>query len=308
MLYDTFICHASEDKDDFVRPLAEELKSWQIEVWYDEFALKPGDSLRQSIDHGLSSSRYGIVVMSTAFFKKQWPQWELDGLVQRQLSDSANIIIPIWHGVTKEQIMEYSPPLANIVAINSEKGVPAVAKEIADVVHRQGSNLMIARKKVFKLEDHFWNPQGLERATAKFHAVALRDITVVLSQALDDHTKIEVLVTYRLISHELRSIGYEHAPWLHLVFLDMQRHVLPVEEARHWEVLEFEPYEDRTIKKQKRIRCSYFSEIADVRIEFSRGYEGSDFPLDGQPRPSISARIRHFLGRWRRRLKGNRNF
>jgi hypothetical protein len=54
MLYDVFISHASEDKDNFMRPLADELRRRQIEVWFDEFSLKPGDSLRTSIDLGLS--------------------------------------------------------------------------------------------------------------------------------------------------------------------------------------------------------------------------------------------------------------
>jgi hypothetical protein len=54
MLHDAFICHASEDKADFVRPLAERLREERIEIWYDEFSLRIGDSLRQSIDRGLT--------------------------------------------------------------------------------------------------------------------------------------------------------------------------------------------------------------------------------------------------------------
>ena len=51
-LHDVFICHASEDKDAFVRALAEALRSHHVEVWYDEFALDVGDSLREAIDRG----------------------------------------------------------------------------------------------------------------------------------------------------------------------------------------------------------------------------------------------------------------
>ena len=95
MLYDAFISHASEDKLLFVRPLAEALNENNIAVWYDEFSLKPGDSLRRSIDLGLSKSRFGIVVLSRAFMGKQWPEWELDGLIQRQNSGNESIIIPM---------------------------------------------------------------------------------------------------------------------------------------------------------------------------------------------------------------------
>ena len=85
MLYDVFICHASEDKDDFVRPLAEALRARHIEVWYDEFSLRVGDGLRQAIDRGLVNSQFGIVVLSPAFFRKRWTQRELNGLVAREI-------------------------------------------------------------------------------------------------------------------------------------------------------------------------------------------------------------------------------
>jgi hypothetical protein len=63
MIFDAFISHASEDKDNFVRELSEELQNNNIAVWYDEFSLTVGDSLRRSIDHGLSKSRFGIVIL-----------------------------------------------------------------------------------------------------------------------------------------------------------------------------------------------------------------------------------------------------
>ncbi len=69
--YDVFISHASEDKDDIVRPLANSLKDKNLKVWYDEFELKIGDSLRQKIDRGLANSRFGIVVLSKNFIKKR---------------------------------------------------------------------------------------------------------------------------------------------------------------------------------------------------------------------------------------------
>jgi hypothetical protein len=101
MLFDAFICHASEDKGSFVRPLAEHLVEHNIEVWYDEFSLNVGDSLRRSLDRGLCQSRFGIVVLSPSFFAKHWSQWELDGLVSRQNSGEETVILPVWHGVSR---------------------------------------------------------------------------------------------------------------------------------------------------------------------------------------------------------------
>lgn len=116
--YDAFICHASEDKDEFVRPLAEKLIAENIKVWYDEFQLKIGDSLRRSIDKGLANSRFGIVVLSPSFFAKNWPQYELDGLVTKEIN-SGKTILPIWHKVSKNEVIGFSPSLADKVALNT---------------------------------------------------------------------------------------------------------------------------------------------------------------------------------------------
>ena len=78
--WDVFISHASEDKENFVRPLAEKLQKCGVKVWYDEFELKMGDSLSDSIDRGLQESKYGIIVFSHAFFEKEWTNYELKSL------------------------------------------------------------------------------------------------------------------------------------------------------------------------------------------------------------------------------------
>lgn len=127
--YDVFISHASEDKDAFVRPLAEELSQRGLRVWYDEFTLKVGDSLRRKIDHGLSRSRYGIVVLSPSFFAKDWPQKELDGLTSREV-DGQKVILPVWHGVSKADVLSYSPMLADRVAALSSRGIDHVVAEM----------------------------------------------------------------------------------------------------------------------------------------------------------------------------------
>lgn len=132
--YDAFICHASEDKEDFVRPLAKELLKLKVKVWYDEFSLRIGDSLRRSIDKGLANSRYGIVVLSKNFFAKEWPQKELDGLTQREI-DGDPVILPVWYKITKEEILKYSPTLADRVAADSRKdNIIQIAKKLKEVI------------------------------------------------------------------------------------------------------------------------------------------------------------------------------
>lgn len=132
MEYDVFICHASEDKD-FVEPLAHALKDKDLRVWYDRFELKIGDGLRQKIDHGLTNSRYGIVVLSKAFFAKPWPQSELDALATRQNTEGRKVILPIWHEIGADDVKEHSPLLASLLAARSGDGLDSVVGQIETV-------------------------------------------------------------------------------------------------------------------------------------------------------------------------------
>lgn len=125
--WDVFVSHASEDKDSFVRPLALALKSLGLSVWYDEFSLRIGDSLSGSIDRGLASSEFGLVIISPHFIEKHWPDYELRGLVAREVGED-RVILPIWHGVTRDQVLDFSPPLADKVAMQTSE---LCAKDIA---------------------------------------------------------------------------------------------------------------------------------------------------------------------------------
>lgn len=132
--FDVFISHASEDKDEIVRPLAEALRHGGLEVWYDEFELKIGDSLRRKIDSGLARSRFGVVVLSKEFFRKGWPNYELDGLVTRAVSGE-QVLLPIWHNITKKEVIQHSPSLADKLARSTgTHTVEEIAVEIIEVV------------------------------------------------------------------------------------------------------------------------------------------------------------------------------
>jgi len=132
--YDVFISHASEDKDDVVRPLAESLGGNDLKVWFDEFELKIGDSLRRKIDSGLAKSSFGIVVLSRTFFSKGWTNYELDGMVTR-VNSGEQIMLPIWHNITKQEVLEYSPSLADKLARStSTHTIQEIADEIAELI------------------------------------------------------------------------------------------------------------------------------------------------------------------------------
>lgn len=132
-MWDVFISHASEDKDSIARPLAEALTRCGVSVWYDEFTLTLGDSLRRSIDQGLSQSRFGLVIVSPDFLEKEWPQRELDGLVAREI-EGVKVILPIWHNVSRDLVLSSSPTLADRLAASSDKGISHIVGEVLQVV------------------------------------------------------------------------------------------------------------------------------------------------------------------------------
>lgn len=132
--YDFFICHASEDKDEIVQELAEILRGKGAKVWYDAFELRVGSRLRREIERGLVSSRYGIVVASSHFFEKDWPQRELDGLFSLDTQEQSNIL-PMWHKVTKDEVAKHSPILAGILALNTGvQSVEDIATELMKLI------------------------------------------------------------------------------------------------------------------------------------------------------------------------------
>jgi hypothetical protein len=132
--YDLFISYASEDLDNPVRPLVEALRQAGLSVWFAETQLVLGSKLRQEIERGLASSRFGLVVVSESFFQKQWPQRELDALFSLEADESR--ILPVWHDVGKEEVARASPILAGRLAVSTSQGLPKVVEEVLRAVRR----------------------------------------------------------------------------------------------------------------------------------------------------------------------------
>jgi TIR domain len=116
---DVFVSHATEDKD-FVAPLVRALERAGIRVWYDNSMVGWGDDLRRSIDRGLANCRYGIVVFSKAFLRgKRWTEHELTGLLAKERL-GRKVLLPIWHRITRADLLRYSPSLADRLAKRSD--------------------------------------------------------------------------------------------------------------------------------------------------------------------------------------------
>jgi hypothetical protein len=131
--YDIFISHASEDKDSFVRVLAEKLESEGYNVWYDEFTLELGSSLTESIQKGIKESLFGLIILSKSFFKKEWTKRELNALMSKELLFKEKILLPIWLDVSFEEVFNFSPILVDRLSVKgSSDNIDLVLEKVKE--------------------------------------------------------------------------------------------------------------------------------------------------------------------------------
>lgn len=134
--YDVFVSHAWEDKESFADEFVEELRKLNLRVWYDTSQIKWGDSMRAKIDDGLKKSKFGVVILSPDYIKegKYWTKAELDGLFQLE-SINGKMLLPVWHNLTKKEVMAYSPIIAGKLAMNTASMTPSeMAEEFAKLL------------------------------------------------------------------------------------------------------------------------------------------------------------------------------
>lgn len=210
--WDAFISHASEDKDSFVEPLVAELSKYGLKIWFDKFSLRVGSSLRESIDRGLAESRFGIVVLSRAFFAKNWPKKELNGLFSRQ-ANGHDVILPVWHDLTKEDVLQYSPLLSDLVAARSSEGLTAVARSLVQAIRPEAFKLETSRldgqHAAARIREHLKNahPQLDCRVTFgpqesdPFSTLGAPPAAGVVFSRVQEGTKIEVFAPDREAYH-----------------------------------------------------------------------------------------------------------
>lgn len=132
--WDVFISHASEDKETIAKELATLLTDLGVKVWYDEFSLKVGDSLSQKIDEGLIWSNFGIIIISKSFLNKKWTDYEYRSLLGKE-DNIKKRILPVWHGVTRDEVRSYSLYLADKFALDTAKlTINEIVKNILQII------------------------------------------------------------------------------------------------------------------------------------------------------------------------------
>jgi len=130
-----FISHDTRDKEALVRNLALEMSRLMCPVWYDEYSLKVGESLRASIEKGMKEARKCIVILSPNFLSNEgWGKAEFDSVYTREILEKKNVILPVWHNVGAQEVYQYSPRLADKVGLSSSLGVQELARKLANAV------------------------------------------------------------------------------------------------------------------------------------------------------------------------------
>lgn len=144
IIWDAFISHASEDKDDVVFPLVQLLQASGLKIWLDKSEILLGDSLRVKIDEGLSNCQFGIIIFSHSFFAKNWTKAELDALFLRDIAGESSIL-PVWHGISIDDVKSYSPLLAGRLAVNTGEGLDKVKEAILTKIFKVGRKSSIGK-------------------------------------------------------------------------------------------------------------------------------------------------------------------
>jgi hypothetical protein len=130
---DIFLCHSSEDKKEYIKPLYEELLKNEISVWYDEGEILWGDSIMGKIQEGIKLSKFAIICFSKNFLMKNWPDSEFRNLYQRQQSEGRKIILPLILNSKKEVLEKY--PLINDIAYEEwNRGIPYLLSQIRKIL------------------------------------------------------------------------------------------------------------------------------------------------------------------------------
>jgi len=188
---DIFICHASEDKPGVIRPLTQALDKEGISYWLDEAEITWGDSITKKVNEGLSMSRFTIVVLSQIFLSKNWPQRELNAVLNMEASSGEVKILPlvVGDGETRQKILKRFPLLNDKVFLSwegkSEPIINALKQRLLNITKDQ----IVKSSKMSNItfpQNEYWD--GVKGAVVFWAEKEEEKITcAVSSQALEDH-------------------------------------------------------------------------------------------------------------------------
>lgn len=102
-------------------------------MWFSEKAVLLGSNLLREIDKGLSKSRAGLVLVTKSFIKRI----KNEGIADKELSAllARDLLVPIVHGVTYNDLREESPLLASRSGLDTaDDTMEKIATKISELV------------------------------------------------------------------------------------------------------------------------------------------------------------------------------
>lgn len=122
-----FISHNQANKD-LARLLGTKLVEQGQDVWFDEWKLRPGDSITGGIEAGIADAAVFVLIWSEHAKKSNWVNAELRAMLVRRIADAGLRIVPV---------MVDDTPLPLLVAdykgfkLQRARDLDQVAREIA---------------------------------------------------------------------------------------------------------------------------------------------------------------------------------
>jgi len=226
--WDVFVSYAHEDKDVIVRPLVDLLTRYGLEVWFDEFSLRLGDSLKSSLDRGLNGARFGVVILSPSFFEKKWTSFELNSLIQKE-NPGGKVILPLWFGIDVDAVRAFSPGLADRIAFRIDgtpEGLENASLLILQEVRPELYGHLTRRRA--HLRDLAASPlQGLK--SGELEKVVVPEVPV-----FQEKLEADLLSRIRLVRASLKEVfPSQMAGWIN----DFCREPFPYNEIIVWEYI-----------------------------------------------------------------------
>lgn len=128
--FDVFLSHTDPDKE-IARELYQEFVARGLAVWFDGAEVILGKSVTRQIDRGIAKSKVAVILITEAFIKgRYWTELEMGGFFA-----SRKRLIPVLDGVSRTDLSEYSPMLADMAGLDTDQeGFDLMAERIVATV------------------------------------------------------------------------------------------------------------------------------------------------------------------------------
>ncbi|HMG05762.1 MAG TPA: TIR domain-containing protein, partial [Chthoniobacterales bacterium] len=251
--YDVFLSHSAKDKA-VVRDVAERLRKDGVKVWFDEWVLKPGDSIPNKIEEGLERSRVLVLCMSANGLGSDWPQLESQTYRFRDPLNKERHFIPLrlddapikgslaqflyidWLPARRDQ--EYTKFLE--LCQNPEIGgqlVPAKSNQVARTLPPVHGIVQYTNAKVLIVGDTHSGKTGLAQrlATAEWRPSAESTVGAWSTQWQIKEVHLESAVTREILLWDFG--GQADQRLIHELYMDRAALILLVFDADQEDVL-----------------------------------------------------------------------